>query len=402
MKKIIFGIMILVVGLFLFSKCNQAQAYHVDDNGNIASDNLINCPNYSTHLDSWSAKRICYVRIDNNTDYSISMAFEKVGGSGNGGLAIFLSKELPNETLGNWFPEAPDGYNRLKVREDQYTDYTQTFNSEDYNYLSIYNGRTKDDSQGRINNIKVMLNEGTQAMEYEDYATYYKLNPFDVASVEVTWENTDDVPVDLKDYLVIGQDTLYFRNIIDNTEYAPHNIDIEIMFSKNLSTIPLYEMLSVGRIGAWITFYQNDTMIAHVENGDCETNRCIIDLSTTGYDYYNKIVVHATNQDYYPESFGYYSKTYQSGYDEGHVDGYAQGYTDGHQRGYNTGYSEGNTSAELDIYGFLPGIIGAILSFFYTIMQFSVFGISIFDIFVLFFGISMVVLILKIINGGGD
>ena len=75
---------------------------------------------------------------------------------------------------------------------------------------------------------------------------------------------------------------------------------------------------------------------------------------------------------------------------------------EGYEEGYNDGYNSGQRDAEVSILDFFPGIIGAIIGFFITLMQISIFGIKIFDIVGILFGIGLIILILKVMNGGGD
>ena len=75
---------------------------------------------------------------------------------------------------------------------------------------------------------------------------------------------------------------------------------------------------------------------------------------------------------------------------------------EGYNIGYEEGYKEGQTDAEVSILEFFPGIIGAIIGFFITLMQITIFGVSLFDIVGILFGIGLIILILKVMNGGGD
>lgn len=75
---------------------------------------------------------------------------------------------------------------------------------------------------------------------------------------------------------------------------------------------------------------------------------------------------------------------------------------EGYEIGYNEGYKVGQTDAEVSVLEFFPGIIGAIIGFFITLMQISIFGVSLFDIVGILFGIGLIILILKVMNGGGD
>ena len=94
----------------------------------------------------------------------------------------------------------------------------------------------------------------------------------------------------------------------------------------------------------------------------------------------------------------------QKQYDEYGDSKYLEGAetAEGYEIGYNEGYKEGQTDAEVSVLEFFPGIIGAIIGFFITLMQISIFGVRLFDIVGILFGIGLIVLILKVMNGGGD
>ena len=105
-------------------------------------------------------------------------------------------------------------------------------------------------------------------------------------------------------------------------------------------------------------------------------------------------------QNYLNENTLYTQKQYEDfGYNK-----YLEGAetADGYEIGYNEGYKEGQTEAEVSILEFFPGIIGAIIGFFITLMQITIFGVSLFDIVGILFGIGLIILILKVMNGGGD
>lgn len=94
----------------------------------------------------------------------------------------------------------------------------------------------------------------------------------------------------------------------------------------------------------------------------------------------------------------------QKQYDEHGNTKYLEGAetAEGYEIGYEEGYKEGQTDAEVSILDFFPGIIGAIIGFFITLMQISIFGVKLFDIVGILFGIGLIILILKVMNGGGD
>ena len=105
-------------------------------------------------------------------------------------------------------------------------------------------------------------------------------------------------------------------------------------------------------------------------------------------------------QNYLNENTLYTQKQYEDfGYNK-----YLEGAetAEGYDIGYEEGYKEGQTEAEVSILDFFPGIIGAIIGFFITLMQITIFGVSLFDIVGILFGIGLIILILKVMNGGGD
>lgn len=405
MKKFIFTLLILIGGIFVVGRSNEVEAYHLNEEGNVVSENILGLPdiaettvngitysiNNGTITLNGTASAYTSVRIkllsvidigeytfvvNKSGNHSTGSTYSYVGLLDNGQSTIFNI---------HTFIKTSDNLSLTKKAVYLYFDANEGTELKNYQ-------------------IKPMVVEGsTVPTIYEPYGTYYKINVqnqnFNVASATATWSG-QTTAVNVMDKLIVHSDTLYLEEIISYTDSS--NIEITINLASTLSTDLLYAFRFEGSIGSAIYIYQNENLIYNIESEECKNNICVIDLSETGYSNFNKIVVTGANQDYYPIAFSYFSNLYQAGYDSGYNDGNYDGHGIGYNKGYNEGYTTGNSQAELDIYGFLPGIIGAILSFFYTIMQFSVFGISLFDIFVLFFGISMVILILKIINGGGD
>lgn len=115
-----------------------------------------------------------------------------------------------------------------------------------------------------------------------------------------------------------------------------------------------------------------------------------------GYDKGYDIGINEGDIDGYNDG---YNKGYDFGYDEGYDEGYDLGFSDarddygifynnewwkalnwGNKR-FNEGVLEGETSdLSLRIYNFLPGILGAIFMFFYTIFSIEFLGVSLMQI----------------------
>lgn len=147
----------------------------------------------------------------------------------------------------------------------------------------------------------------------------------------------------------------------------------------------------------------NITNVCSEDKSKCNT--FIESTNTSIYDKgYNDRDITTDNysviQTYLSENTLYTQKQYDDhGYEQYNLGTQT---AEGYEEGYNDGYNVGQTAAEVSILDFFPGIIGAIIGFFITLMQISIFGVKIFDIVGILFGIGLIVLILKVMNGGGD
>lgn len=148
------------------------------------------------------------------------------------------------------------------------------------------------------------------------------------------------------------------------------------------------------------------TNIGNVCNED--KSKCNTFIESTNKSIYDKgYNDRDITSDNYQAIQGYLSENTlytQKEYDDFGYNKYLEGAetAEGYEIGYNEGYKEGQTEAEVSILEFFPGIIGAIIGFFITLMQISIFGVKLFDIVGILFGIGLILLILKAMNGGGD
>lgn len=135
-----------------------------------ATTNLISCPTSAEATNDWQAKLLCYSRIDNNTTYYYNAVYNKSGGNGNGGMAIYLTQDIPPTTLDNWFPNTPTNATRIAINEDANANIHLNVNSGNYNYIAFYIGRTNDTSRKNFTNIQVSLYDFNKT----DYVAYYR------------------------------------------------------------------------------------------------------------------------------------------------------------------------------------------------------------------------------------
>lgn len=101
--------------------------------------------------------------------------------------------------------------------------------------------------------------------------------------------------------------------------------------------------------------------------------------------------------------YNWYSKgSSQVAYNDGYQSGIKNGYQTGYDQGYDVGVQAGKTaaqnSANLSLVSFIPNIFAAVWGFIIYIMQFSVLGISIFDLFLLVCCVSLIILIFRFIK----
>ena len=127
-------------------------------------------------------------------------------------------------------------------------------------------------------------------------------------------------------------------------------------------------------------------------------------------------------------TFNFQKIGYNDGYDDGQLYGYDDGLNDGYdeaieyivehgvysfQEAYNTntsynenvgswdyyrGYNDKDPEADaLAIRNLLPGVLGAIWAFFFTIAQFSVLGVSLLDVLVLVLVVGGAIMVIRIV-----
>jgi len=107
----------------------------------------------------------------------------------------------------------------------------------------------------------------------------------------------------------------------------------------------------------------------------------------------------------YNSAMGDYDDGFDDGYDRGMDDMFnngsdTYGYNQSNSDDYGVGHADGITDSEnlnMSIRDFVPGILGAIFGFFFTLAQWGVLGISILDILVLVVGVGLVMLVIRII-----
>ena len=137
--------------------------------------NIINCPSLiekeMTSSGNSFATRVICVKIEPNTEYTLSGLYTKNTPMYNGGISVGLFEEIPAQT-DKWFlTSESDGTMQIIVMsEASEKDLTKVFNSDKYKYFAIYLGVATGVEHSHIAKIEnLMLVKGNKILPYEEY-----------------------------------------------------------------------------------------------------------------------------------------------------------------------------------------------------------------------------------------
>ena len=212
---------------------------------------------------------------------------------------------------------------------------------------------------------------------------------------------------DLNSYIDNSFGYLYFDRLwtyLDNlTGSSYDDAKLTINFSENLNINTSYIINSnKENYGSGVWFYQNNDLMLDVRNfydndycvGSSQYS-CNVDLNkyvnvgsgSNSFSYLNKVVVWSATTDERTLAFGYNNIGYNTGYDNGYIVGYKDGknvsdnsiYNIGYTNGYNVGYDKGVNYAS-NGGNTLVGLVGAIftapVNMLQTIFDFEFLGIN--------------------------
>lgn len=233
---------------------------------------------------------------------------------------------------------------------------------------------------------------------------------------------------------VYDLNTLTFNYVINNNYYEVTYIIPGMIDFENDSVNQTLNYIYNSNTGLTWTYSK-----VPVENSYyIDNDKLIVFLNKANIDNYITIgladnVTNAIKAFWHYSEISFYTKTtqtlnYNDGYNNGYNDGYnigltngqSKGYTDGYSDGLTAGYTNGYNEAKTEFYdsrydegyiagstatsgqvnaliSFVPSIVGTIWGVAYDFLNITVFGINLWSILIIFSGISLLVLIIKML-----
>lgn len=181
-----------------------------------------------------------------------------------------------------------------------------------------------------------------------------------------------------------GVNAAYRYLYIGNLEFDVYSYYYEFELIKGTNSIQIY----------WESNGTNDPRYENTSGNDVDVAVSGIDLD----DWY--LVIYNSLYDSVVAYEGAYGNGYGSGYEQGKEDyayddngNYVDAATWGQQQ-YQNGLSQGESNS-LAIQNMIPGILGVMIAFFLQLASISVLGVTILDLIVLMFGLSIVLLLFR-------
>lgn len=404
---------IFVVAFVLcFFAINQRKvdAYFLNENGNIQSDNLIDYNNYTFTYNNFYSRTSQYVYNEIKTIYS-----EQTGNTrfGVNNLNFYGNFEFKEDTIYTFSFEksAPYSGNHYVIGFEQ----TQTsscpgvvstadnsrfyysFNSNcilsnDYTFnkgLTIYLVNSSNPSQNVFYLFNFMLYEGSSQLPYVPYEVWYNeslvgdlaTGVISYSSASLTYDNRDygtsHSIADVSSYIDSSFGFIYFDRLwqyldtLTSSEYENAWLTLQLNNKMNLNTTYILNaMFNNGNYGVGVKFYQGENLILNVTNwinnnyaycSETSGATCSVQLSNfvnvgdkpdlqNSFTYFDKIEIWSGDTDKRTGSFGFQNISYNQGYNSGYNIGYSTGVSTGENTGYNKGYNSGY------LYGYEKGV----------------------------------------------
>lgn len=375
----------------------KINAYHLNENGNVVSDNLININ--GTWLTGSSSSYVennkLYIRVFGGNGayvlygekfpvsyldyYSFIATYEK------GDISRFILRCYSSTDVQIQSCATGSGLNSyLSAYGGQWADLPVSFQITNNDVAYIQVGLVGLDDGTIIGNYysyeNIQLIKGKDNFIYEPYGVYYNENfvgdlatgVISYSSASVTYENTDDgntyIINDVSSYIDSSFGFLYFDrlwNYLDSLTGSSYDnawLSLTLNNKMNLNTTYiLNSMYNNGNYGVGAKFYQDNNLILNVTNwvnnnyaycNETSGATCSVQLSNfvnvgdkpdlqNSFTYFDKIEIWSGDTDKRTGSFGFQNISYSQGYNSGYDLGYSTGNSNGEKTGYNQGYNNG-------------------------------------------------------------
>lgn len=440
MKKILICLS-FIFAIFLFTN-NNVKAYHLNENGNIVSDNLIrpyaigndfNFAFNSVKSYNLSEYGIELIASNDNVIGSVGVYYNLATMGVNPGEIVTLSFDI---TYNNNFEYFRVGNERDNDLVTCYSGTTCNYTGvviDIFNYVIYgYNGSTSiTNNVFTIDNLMLYKGEYNPDKSFEPYGVWYSENnakeiyvaklPDYTSSLTYNNEDTGETLTinNVNSYIDNSFGYLYFDriwNYLDTlTRSSYDDAKLTINFNENLKNTSYIIKSNKEKYGVGIWLYYDDQLVINLtnffENSNCSSYNdysCIFEINENIN--VNKIIVWSSNTNKRTLTFGYDNIMYNAGYDKGypigHTEGYNSGYTMGYDEGYNygeqngkdTGYKEALDDSDAFL-GLIPTTLGAVVSNMMPILTYEVYGISLMNLVGLIAIVGIAIIIVKFIVG---
>lgn len=391
-RKIIFSICFILAFIFSINiKLFASSGFEIDNNGNIESLNLFNANTNITYGNGRINKVENTYIIENNTNGISWQGFRDVlntlTNNENYTITILPTSNYTGDIvqINNNFIEANTPYTFVKT-------------------ANTTGGWIRDNVNISFN---VMLNKGTNALDYFPYGTYYNstntlnnntyLSPFNIDYVESETFYINDQLQQGEEPVGYGGTYLYY-DIEHTNAQNQNNWKSIINFNRMIPSITILFKPTGNNIYS-ISVYKNEELINYIPvryNENLEESDYYFTLPEFNrIELYCDIVLNtAPNQEII------LANTYEQGYLYGYSNGYNQGYAEGESSsygsGYATGYQKGIREANQNsLYNMILAIVDTPIHIFKGIFDFNVLGINLTNFVLSLISILIVVWLLK-------
>lgn len=410
----------------------KVNAYYLNENGNVVSDNLFDISNTTSYQINVKTEV-----TDNETIYFYS--------SVNNGISRI--NYLINVEVGETYTFSVEDFDFSRTNSTYLyiASYPQP-DTSDYGYLnkSHYPNRKSVTFTAITNTLyikayvsysnagefleikKPMLNKGDIALSYEPFGTWYNENfvgdlatgVISYSNASLTYDNRDygtsHLIADVSSYIDSSFGYLYFERLwayldtLTSSEYENAWLTLQLNNKMNLNTTYILNaMFNNGNYGVGAKFYQGNKLVLDVTNwinnnysycNETSGAVCSVELSKfvnvgdfpneqNSFTYFDKIVVWSGDADKRTGSFGFQNISYNQGYNSGYNIGYSTGNSNGEKTGYDKGYNNGYLygyekgvdavdGTDNTLVGLVGGILTAPVNMLKTIFDFEFLGIN--------------------------
>lgn len=396
-KKIIFSICFVVAFILSINiKLFAQNGYTIDNEQNIISQNKFTNKNWinnrainiSADINTYESE-IRFYYIHNNDPYAY-MNYKGLEQNQEYTITIYTDVNLQS-----WSFNAVSLNNNTRT----YT-FTNTSNSFELGFEFLENQYTEC-------NIKIMINNGNESLEFFPYGTYYNssntlnnnsyLSPFNIDYVESETFYINGQLEQGEEPVGYGG-TYLFYDIQHTNAPNQNNWKSIINFNRILPSMTILFKPSGNNIYS-ISVYKNEELIQYIPiryNENLEESDYYFTLPE-----FNKIELYcdivnlsAPNQEIVLANT--YEQGYTYGYSNGYNEGYAQGESSSYGNGYSTGYQKGIREANQNsLYNMILAIVDTPIHIFKGIFDFNVLGINLTNFVLSLISILIVVWLLK-------